>query len=438
MTASTPSVPSSASVGGVLRRCGWILRRRLHAGALLFVLSRASERRDICEIAPADAPGGARSLTPSVRLKVKLLNGVRLRITEREGLSDLLAALGSFLEARRGTRAGGAAGTALAESHEGNDGADLLLRTTFACNQRCAFCFVPLTGRGADLSEIKRELDAQARRSGPRGELTISGGEPASDPRLPSIIAAARRRGFRRFVLQTNGVYLARPGLLETLVGLGVRTYLVSFHSRVPAVYDKITGSRGQFPRAAAGLAKLLNAADCDVTVNVVVNVENYRDLPAWVGSLARLRSPRSRGRRPSVYFSMINEAGHQLAPSWAADLEKIAPYLRRAVARCRRLGFSVARSAGESSFPVCLLDDRSRHASQRALPQERVRYAEDFSGEAGGVGRAKRPSCRSCPYDAKCQGVPAAYARLFGVGSLGVSRRARTRGPLPAAAPAA
>jgi len=417
---------ASVSVGAVLRRCGWVLRRRQHAGTLLFVLSRAAERRDFCEIVPVETPGGARSLMPSVRLKAKLLDGVRLRVTERDGLSDLLAALGSFLEARRGTRAGGPAGTALAESHEGNDGVDLLLRTTFACNQRCAFCFVPLTGRGADMAEIERELDAQARRCGARGALTISGGEPASDPRLPSIVAAARRRGFRRFVLQTNGVYLARPGLLETLVGLGVRTYLVSFHSHVPAVYDRITGSRGQFPRASAGLAKLLNAAGCDVTVNVVVNAENYRGLPAWVGWLARLRSSRARGRRPSVYFSMINEAGHQKAPSWAVDLKKIAPYLRRAVARCRRAGFSVARSAGESCFPVCLLDDRARHASQRALPQERVRYAEEFSGEAGGVGRAKRPGCRRCPYDARCLGVPAAYARLFGAGALGAVRRAR------------
>lgn len=416
----------TSSVGGVLRRRGWVLRRRRHAGTLLFVLSRAEERRDFCEIFPGESSGAERSLTPSVRLKAKLLDGVRLRASEKEGLADLLAALGSFLESRRGTKAGGPAGTALAESHEGNGGTDLLLRTTFACNQRCAFCFVPLTGRGADMAEIERELDAQARRPGARGALTLSGGEPASDPRLPAIVAAARRRGFRRFVLQTNGVYLSRPGLLETLVGLGVRSYLVSFHSHKAAAYDRITGSRGQFPRAAAGLAKLLNAAGCDVTVNVVVNAENYRDLPAWVGSLTRLRAAGSRGRRPSVYFSMINEAGHQIAPSWAVGLDKIAPYLRRAVARCRTAGFSVARSAGESAFPVCLLADRARHASQRPLPQERVRYAEDFSGEAGGVGRAKRPECRLCPYDARCLGVPAAYARLFGVGALGVSRGAR------------
>ncbi len=54
------------------------------------------------------------------------------------------------------------------------------------------------------------------------------------------------------------------------------------------------------------------------------------------------------------------------------------------------------------------------------------MRYAEDFSGETGDVGRAKRPACRRCPYDSKCLGVPAECARMFGLGALKVPRGAR------------
>ncbi|MCR4296564.1 MAG: radical SAM protein [Elusimicrobia bacterium] len=309
-----------------------------------------------------------------------------------------------------------AAGPVLAESHEGLDGRDLLLRTTFACNQACAFCFVTMTGKGADFADIERGLDAQAARSGPRGELTLSGGEPASDPRLPAIIAAARARGFRRFVLQTNGVYLARPGLLDELIGLGVKTYLFSLHSHLPAVYDEITGSRGQQPRAVAGLVRLLRSRGCGVTVNVVVNARNYRDLPGLVDFVAALRDGRG---RPGFYFSMINELGHLKVPDWTVALEDAAPYLRRAVARCRAAGLPVSRSGGESSFPPCLFERPARHASRRALPQERVRYTEEFSGDEGAVGRAKPPSCRKCAYDGRCVGVPAAYARLHGLAAL-------------------
>jgi hypothetical protein len=144
------------------------------------------------------------------------------------------------------------------------------------------------------------------------------------------------------------------------------------------------------------------------------------------VDFVARRRGKGARGRAPSVYFSMINEAGHLKAPGWAVDLKDAAPYLRRAVARCRAAGFSVARAGGESSFPACLFDEPGRHAARGPQGQERVRYAESFSGEDGAVGRAKRPACRACAYDARCPGVPASYARRFGLDALGPARRRR------------
>ncbi|MEK7383802.1 MAG: radical SAM protein, partial [Elusimicrobiota bacterium] len=401
----------------VLRGQGWVLRRQA-AGGFLFTVSRIGGGA-FCELSQEDSFGAGKPLTPASPLRARLLSRARLRTPEKAALKELRAVLGLFLESLRGGSSAGAPVPVRAESHEGSEGRDFLLRTTFACNQRCPFCFVPLTGRGADFAEIERELSVQARRAGPKGSLTISGGEPCADPRLLRIIAAARRRGFRRFVLQTNGVYLSRPGFLESLVRLGVRTYLFSFHSHKPGAYDRITASRGQYPRAVAGLTKVLRAKGCDVTVNVVVNARNDRDLPGLVEFLARLCTGLPRRRRPSVYFSMINEAGHQKAPSWAVSLERVAPYLRRAADQCREAGLPVGRSEGASSFPACLFSVPGRHASQRPLPQDRVRYAEDFSGEAGTIGRAKRPACRGCPYDAKCLGVPAQYARLFGLGGL-------------------
>lgn len=310
------------------------------------------------------------------------------------------------------------------EVHGGEDGPALLLRVTRACSQRCPFCFVPRGEGPVPDAELERALDAAAAAMGPRRELTLSGGEPAGDPRLPALVASARRRGFRRFVLQTNAVYLARPGLLERLTALGVRSFLVSLHAPDPALYDRVTASRRQFPLAVRGLARLLRAPGCDVTVNVVVNAANAADLPRIPGLVARLRAG-ARGRRPGFYFSMLNEAGHQTAPDWGVSLADAGPSLRRAVARCRALGFPVARSAGESSFPPCAFDEPARHAPRAPLPQERVRRgAPDAGGPA--VGRSKADACASCRYDARCLGVPAAYARLFGLGALGLTGRPR------------
>ncbi len=410
-------------VRSVLVRLGWILRRR--PGGIRFEVSRSAGGGALFELAATVKDSS--SLAPSVRLRLKRRAGARLTSAEEEGVSALSSALGLFMEraTRRGAGDGGDA--ASSEGHAGKEGRDPLLRITFACNQRCPFCFVPLTGRGADFGDIEKKLDALVRDGDFRGELTISGGEPTLDRRLPSILEAARLRGGKRFILQTNGVYLSRPGLLEKLVGLGVVSFLVSFHAHEPALYDRITGSRGQYPLAVEGLSLLLKrcskGSDVNATVNVVVNSANYRRLPELVEFLGRLKALCG-GRGPELYFSMLNEAGHQDAPSWAVDLRSAAPFLRRAVRLCRKLGMSVTPFGGESGFPPCILDDPGRHTTERALPMERVRYADDFRGESGSFGRAKLPACRRCSFDARCFGVPATYARDFGLEALKPSRR--------------
>ena len=371
---------------------------------------------------------GGRCLTPACGLRLKLRPGSRLADCEKSEIAEISSALLRILESLRRRGGAGAPDAALAENHEGREGLESVLRVTFACNQRCPFCFVPLTGRGADFSDIEKKLEVLARLGDIRGTLTISGGEPTLDPRLFRILEAAHEKGFRRFGLQTNGVLLSKPGFIARLSGLGVLSYMVSFHSHKVSAYDRITGSRGQFPRAVEGLTCLLRACARDrnigVTVNVVVNARNYRDLPGLVDFFGDMSAALPARRRPMCYFSMLNETGHQKAPSWAVDLSRAAPFVNLAVERCRERGLSVSPFGGESGFPPCLLSDPSAHAMKRELPQDRVRYAEDFSGEAGGVGRAKRPACRGCRYNTRCLGVPASYARLFGLGALRVPSR--------------
>jgi hypothetical protein len=211
---------------------------------------------------------------------------------------------------------------------------------------------------------------------------------------------------------------------------------LVSFHSHKPLAYDRITGTSGQYRRAVEGLRRLVGAlargADFSVTVNVVVNAWNYRHLPGLAGFLGRLGAGLPKNRGLEVYFSMMNEAGHLKVPAWTVDLARAAPFIRRGVARCGRSGLRVSSFGGESGFPPCLLDDPKPHAMGRNLPQERIRYGEDFSGESGSVGRAKHPACRRCPYDSRCLGVPAPYGRLYGLGALrvpGISWRSGHQG---------
>lgn len=311
-----------------------------------------------------------------------------------------------------------------AESHEQGDGVERILRVGHACNQRCPFCFIPADGWKAGLDAVEAELDRLAPELGGAGVLTLSGGEPLVHPRLFDILAAARRRGITRFTVQTNGVPLAKAGVLDRLLELGVGGFDVSFHAHRAPLYDRLTGTKGQHPRAVAALSKVLARNRGYVSVCVVINALNYRHLPAWAAFLGKLaKDARRDSREPlRVGFTMLNGIGLARSPELAVDLGRVRPFLRRAAARAAREGLIVQRSSGESDLPPCLAEDPEAFAAESALPQEGVRYADDFAAGPAGGGRAKRSACRACAYDARCLGVPAEYARRFGLEALHAS----------------
>ncbi|MBI5622563.1 MAG: radical SAM protein [Elusimicrobia bacterium] len=407
-------------VRDLLVRKGWTLSRRPGPGPMTFVVSDKSGV--FCELIleAGEAAGASASVMPAFRLRLRSLR--KLDQASRAGLAELSSGLCQFLDSRR-PKAGKEI-LARTEAHEGYQGFDLLLRTTLACNQRCAFCCVPPSRGRITRESLEAELDVLARRLGPKDALTVSGGEPLVDPRLPELLASARARGIRRFVLQTNAVGLDKPGAVERLVRLGVKHFFVSFHSHQPKVYDRITGSRGLFPKAVKALKRLLSGSGYGVTCNVVVNAWNHRALADHMRFLSRLaRSCKGRAKGSlEVYFSMINGVGLAKAPETGVDLARAAPFIQEAVAVCEDEGLKVQPFAAEAALPLCLLERPSRYAAHRALGQDRVSYVEeDPSGPrlSGVIGRVKRLSCRECCFDSRCLGVPVEYARLFGLSGL-------------------
>ncbi len=292
-------------------------------------------------------------------------------------------------------------------------GKESILRIGFRCNQRCPFCFVAPGGQRVGLAEIGRRLSGLERSQGTGDMLVISGGEPTTDPDLPAIVSLARRKGFCRIALQTNAVLLSDEKLAKRLEGLD---FFISLHSHIPRVYDKITGTRGQLPRALRGIRNILRRGRNKVMLNTVVNRLNLRHLPAYAGFVARLN--RECGSRAEVFFSMMNDVGEKKAPALAVALKTIAAPLNGALDACRRRNLGVARFFGDCAFPVCILRDPDSHAPRSEASPEGVRYLERVE-TAAEPGRVKALSCRGCLYDSRCRGIFASHAWRFGLGSL-------------------
>ncbi|MFA6316990.1 MAG: radical SAM protein [Elusimicrobiota bacterium] len=420
--ADGPSSPQLEDAARALSDAGWAASWNPGRGAGSVALSDGRPVADLSvDAALAGATGGTVTITPTVRLSSAPAR--TLTRAEKESLERFSTALYRLLESLRGQDGGSRVRPSL-EVHEAGSRPDVILRTTFACTQRCPFCFVPHESAMVPDAEVSAALDAAAKALPPGVSLTVSGGEPLADPRLPSILSSARRRGIREFVLQTNMIGLDKPGAVKRLVDLGVTGYDVSFHSHRPAAYDRITGTRGLLPRAVRALRSLLAVPEVRVTACILINRLNYRHLPELMGFLGRLSASVRRDKPVEVCFSVMNGAGMNRAASLAVDLGKAAPYVWKALLRCKAEGVAAQRFSGETSLPPCIVPEPKAWCDDTPFSQDRVRYAEDFSGARGSVGHAKRPGCRACPHDAFCLGVPAEYARLFGLGALRPPRK--------------
>lgn len=107
--------------------------------------------------------------------------------------------------------------------------ANLSIYSAAKCNARCGFCVEELrpASRGLALAQQKRiepdnqryfaSLEAVLQAVAPLNpSVSITGGEPSLDPRLPAILD--RVRGARRLTMTTNGSGLVRPATGQALL----------------------------------------------------------------------------------------------------------------------------------------------------------------------------------------------------------------------------
>lgn len=132
----------------------------------------------------------------------------------------------------------------------------LTLSVTAACNYRCSHCSNgsgrPMPGELSD-----DEWCAVIRSAGEIGvvSITFSGGEPLTRPGLPRLIGEATAAGIYP-ILSTNAS-LITDGVADDLAAAGLRFAHVGLSAADAGCSDRVTGRRGWFERAVAGIRHL-------------------------------------------------------------------------------------------------------------------------------------------------------------------------------------
>jgi len=122
------------------------------------------------------------------------------------------------------------------------------------CNLRCYFCYFVDRIKDAHHPEHPfmslekaKEICKTLREFYGCTSVDIQGGEPTIHPHILDLIAYCREIGLYPTLI-TNGIYLAKPGVLAKFQEAGIRDFLVSLHG-IGEVHDQVVGRKKSYEK---------------------------------------------------------------------------------------------------------------------------------------------------------------------------------------------
>jgi uncharacterized radical SAM superfamily Fe-S cluster-containing enzyme len=295
-----------------------------------------------------------------------------------------------------------------------------VIEVNTACNLDCPICFAESGtgpqehGYSLNLNQVESMLDAFVRAEGEPESVQLSGGEPSIHPQILDMLAAARRRGIKLVMLNTNGIRLARdPRFAPALAELGVHVYL-QFDGFDEATQMAIRGR----PLTEEKLRALDRCAEAGVSVSLAAAVERGVN-EHEVGAILRfgVEHPAVTG----AFFQPVTHSGRFRVDSDPLDKLTNSDVIAAVCAQlpqwfrlddfvavpccspsCRSATFAIYD--GEDLVPLPRLVDVEQYldyVTNRAVPDLKVREALEglWSAKAAGGSEpvAERLDCVAC-----------------------------------------
>ena len=273
-----------------------------------------------------------------------------------------------------------------------------------ACNHDCLFCSEGLEDKTLSDEEIRAVIATKP------DTLSIEGGEPTLDRRLPEWVRLARETGVRDIILCTNGVRLRDPDYVRELCEAGVTLFNVNFPAHLEKVFDVVTRRQGQFVGRLEAIRVLINQAGGGrVRLNCVVHRTNFAILEDYVRFV--------RHQFPEIFyieFNLVKVLGYVKRRRYLVPrLDEMTPRLLAALALMDLLKMKYICDG----FPLCRLPDHE-HA---AIDAYKLMTGDSLYMEE----KEKSPRCVGCSLGKLCAGPRADYLRIHGDGELSASTRA-------------
>ena len=272
------------------------------------------------------------------------------------------------------------------------------IRINMECNQNCLFCN---TDENAENTTLEKETTLEKIKEFSNQKtnyLIISGKEPTLDENLLAYVQFAQENGFIKIELQTNAMKCADKEYVEKIKQAGLTDAFVSLHAADEEFSAKITQAPGTFEKTIEGIKNLKNEK-ISVTINIVINSLNYRQLEEIVEFVHKEINPKT------IVFSFV--APIQKAWENKEIIPRITdalPYIEKAFDYCKKnsIEFHIPSRCG---IPLCFVEKYKEN-------HDDFKESARFSNKSDKI---KNAECKNCVYDKKCSGFWENYAKIYG-----------------------
>ena len=273
----------------------------------------------------------------------------------------------------------------------------VIMNVTYLCNNHCTFCAVGTRTQVHGHPPRQREHLVKYRKLGVK-LVDFDGGEPTLNPELNGLIAFARRIGYERINVTTNGRLCTYPEFADKLVRSGLTSLLFSVHGPDAQTHAQQVGVAEAFEQTIAGIRNCVAAAPAGVELgmNITLTKSNTEHLAA----VAQLAWDLGLRWLNIQFLTPFGRATRMVAP----DTDVAAAETRRVIdAWHTRMKLQVI------NLPFCYLPGYEQYMMGDLLKLSRhmifVNNDDVNLAEYLAERRVKKPVCAPCPHAVFCGG---------------------------------
>ncbi len=273
----------------------------------------------------------------------------------------------------------------------------LIMNVTYVCNNHCTFCAVGTRTQVDGHPTRQREILDKYRRHGIT-MVDFDGGEPTLNPELVGLIRHARRVGYERVNVTTNGRLCAYEDFAKKLVTSGLTTLLFSVHGPDMKSHAREVGVAEAFDQTLVGIRHCVKHRPdhVELGMNITLTKTNFQKLDA----VAKLAFDEGLKWLNIQFLTPFGRATTRHAP----DPAEAARVAMDVIERWRdRMKMQVI------NLPWCFMPGFEEHLVGDA--QKLTRHMVFVNNETVNLAdylaerRYKKPECASCPRAIFCSG---------------------------------